>query len=323
MGCIVLVLALASFVYLALQRLLVFGGGDGGTPSAYPAAADHVSWRGHTFAGDSGSGSSRGPVEHYDLLVVVPSASHELDRRTAIRSSWAQYLTAPSCRRCHENKVRIVFVVGNESKVAASRHEAAEKGDLVVLEDFGQPVYYGQRAEKTMRSLRHAVQHYSFRLLLKCDTDSWVFMDRLLRLLDERQLWDREYLYAGNFHEGRRATPMPFRDHKSYDPWYAGATGFTHYPPHAKGAGYILGRKLAESLSRPEVEAWQLLPNEDVAIGFLTLPLKREVVDIPVSVNPSCEDSEVIDHHVSPAHMYKRWDMYLSVGVPCFYHSGP
>lgn len=257
------------------------------------------------------------PPEVYDLLIVIPVAGQEVERRHAIRASWMKYLSSERCKPCSRHKVRAVFVAGTEGDVEATRAEAKEHGDLDILEDFGQQKYYTNRAEKTLRSIKHAVDHYNFSLLLKTDSDSWVYMDRLLQDLDGRQLWGKDKLYAGDFLDGQGATPSLDRESKWYDPFFTKITGLQEYPRHAKGAGYVLSRRLAEELAEQRPDFWQNMPSEDVSVGVWLFGLKHEKVPLNVFITPNCDGQGVIDHYITPEMMRERWALYEKTGSPC------
>lgn len=253
----------------------------------------------------------------YDFLIVVPAGAHELERREAVRGSWAKYIAAPHCEVCRRYKVRMVFVVGNEGNATESRLEAVEKGDMGVLEDFGQEQSYTKRSRKTLLSIRYAVQHFTFRFLLKCDMDSWVYVDRLLEFFESKQLWTKPKLYAGDFQAGAGAYAIQQQDSKWYDPVFPSITGFLPYPKHAKGAGYILSRLLAEALADEPEDYWAEVPCEDVAVGFWLAAVRNEKMEIPVSLDPACGSAVLVDHYVTPEIMAERWQTYEKSGSPC------
>lgn len=253
----------------------------------------------------------------FDIFIVIPSGASEKERRDSIRATWANYLTSPWCSRCAQSKVAYRFVVGNESDLKASRREAAELGDVAVLENFGQEVFYTKRSEKTWWSIKYAVENFKFKFLLKCDTDSWVFVDRLLKYFDSNHLWEKSKLYAGNFRAGAGATALTNPSAKWYDPVYPEATGLTQYPRHAKGAGYILSHFLAQSLAEEPPDFWEYVPSEDVAVGFWLSVIHKDVRDIPVDTEQTCGSSTVVDHYITPDIMMERWQRYENLGSPC------
>lgn len=253
----------------------------------------------------------------YDLLILMPTTSEELARREAVRGGWTKYLASPHCEACRRYKVHAVFVVGSEGNVTASHIEAKEKGDLGVeeLHDFRREGLSDSR--RTLLSIRYAVRHFTFRFLLKCNLDSWVYVDRLLELFETRKLWKRALLYAGNFEAGDGAAANQDENSKWYDPLYPALTGFDRYPKHAKGAGYILSRLLAEALANEPDDYWADLPCEDVAVGFWLAAVRNDKLEIPVSLDPACDSAAIVDHYITPEIMAERWRNYAKHGSPC------
>jgi hypothetical protein len=282
----------------------------------------------------------------YDVLIVIPShASRELDRRNAIRESWAQYATSPQCKPCQRWTTKVIFVVGKEGDEESMKSEASKFNDLGVLKDFGQMQYYTSRAEKTQRMMRYAMEHFHFRYLLKADTDSWVFVDNLLTFLDESHLFTRSAnlpgVYAGTIAKG--SPPISDPANKWYDGVFTNITGYKVYPPHAKGAGYLLSPDLVEyiasmgaasdikhdaSLMQDEGMQWapmpQLasLPSEDVSTGFWLQVVNHTEINMPVSLTrDGCTKKRnqtlVVDHYVTTEMMAERWHRYQETGDPC------
>lgn len=200
----------------------------------------------------------------YDLLIVIPChGTRDVARRNAIRHSWAQYATSAKCEPCQKRKVKVLFVAGQEGDHKEMAHEAAQFHDLGVLPDFGQFTYYTSRAEKTQKSLRYALEHYRFRLLLKADTDSWVFVDRLLNLLEDPKIPglgslfalspEQPGVYAGDFADGSGVHAVDKPDAKWYDGVFKPFTGGEVYPRHAKGAAYLLSPDLVAFVAAMDI----------------------------------------------------------------------
>merc|ERR1712061_814428 len=133
----------------------------------------------------------------------------------------------------------------------------------------------GLRSQKTAYSVRDAVNHFNFRFLLKTDSDSWVFIDRLLNYFDRERFWAKDRLYAGNFLSGKGAKPHQDTTSKWYDPIYTAVTQMPTYPRHAKGAGYLLSRSIAEYIATVDVYKFEFLPSEDVSMGFWLNAIKK------------------------------------------------
>lgn len=149
--------------------------------------------------------------------------------------------------------MKLLFVAGQEGERGEILHEAATFQDVGVLPDFGQFEYYTARAEKTQRSLRYALEHFHFRLLLKTDTDSWVFLDRMLEFLEQKSLFDLSPdvpgIYAGDFADGSGVRAVEDPGAKWFDDVFPQFTGESIYPKHAKGAGYVLSPDLVKYIA--------------------------------------------------------------------------
>lgn len=294
-------------------------------------------------ASDTGAAS----LPRVDLMIVVPShTTRDADTRSAIRKTWAQYLnkTAVNCSQCESHDVRILFVVGKEGNATEIQAEVKEFDDMGVLEDFAQPEHGGD-AEMTQRSIRYALEHFQFKLLLKVDATTWVFMDRLLSFLDGKHLFDMNAsmpgIYAGNF-----AGPQEpaLRDDDSLDNVFVALSGSSFYPVYAKGAGFVLSPDLCEFIAgmgaatedtsgAPKWGAeygWAPVPRlaslseDEVSVGFWLLPVNHTKVQMPVAFsNQACSRDDlgasrlVLDNHVDAHRMMERWRNFLETGDVC------
>mmetsp|Transcript_125728 Transcript_125728/g.363718 ORF Transcript_125728/g.363718 Transcript_125728/m.363718 type:complete len:338 (-) Transcript_125728:112-1125(-) len=256
---------------------------------------------------------------HYDLFIVIPAHAREKARRDAIRKSWFGYAASSRCEACARHPTKAMFCVGNESDVAESRAEAAANGDMIVLEDYGQNAYYTDASMKTLRCISHAVRHYSFRFILKADTDSWVYLDRLLDFFDSHSLWEKRKLYAGKVDEnvGVLEDPRELHAAKWLDTIYPNVTGLHTYPKHAKGAGYILGIDLAAYLAGQAEDTFEKFHMEDAGVGSWLMPIRKEFLQLNIHSSPHCHQGAVIDHGLDKTSMAERWARYTSTGNPC------
>jgi len=280
---------------------------------------------------------------YFDLLVVIPAhAKNDIERRAAQRESWQMLLqNNGSCLSCGSARsVRVIYVVGSEGDDAALSEEIEKYGDIVVLEGFSQN-YYKDRARKTRLSIRTAVENFDFGLLMKTDTDSFLFLDRLLPLLEQRNMfWERPELdaangsdgddspnnlgfgslsiYAGDF-RGSAQAPITTAGHKWQDTIYKNVTLLSAYPRHAKGPGYFLSPDLARYIATLEeplhisgrmykAPSPQDLPSEDVSVGFWLFSKKYVAISLPVSLkDQGCKWRDcILDHYVSATEMRKR-----------------
>eukprot|EP00929_Paragymnodinium_shiwhaense_P082880 TRINITY_DN43891_c0_g1_i4.p1 TRINITY_DN43891_c0_g1~~TRINITY_DN43891_c0_g1_i4.p1 ORF type:complete len:576 (+),score=79.77 TRINITY_DN43891_c0_g1_i4:183-1910(+) len=172
--------------------------------------------------------------------------------------------------------------------------------------------------------MTYAFKHYHFKLLLKCDTDSYVFLDRLLTELETNDAFNMSRrLYMGNFAEGTGSkvvtsdrahagkagwTKIDEKMTKWLDDSFYELTGLDSYPVHAKGPGYLLSHSLVEHLTSAPV-GFKPFTCEDTAVGSYLVATDHERIPLQVRLDPSgCRtEKAVIDHYVKPYTMRIRW----------------
>mmetsp|Transcript_28276 Transcript_28276/g.65613 ORF Transcript_28276/g.65613 Transcript_28276/m.65613 type:complete len:440 (-) Transcript_28276:22-1341(-) len=267
-----------------------------------------------------------------DVMIIVPSFWSETTRRKHVRDSWMQYFDEGSkCTVCHKYKVVVKFMVGRAiyretaETIAKFHAEMDHFKDTVVLPDFEEQKFFKQRSQKTVACMRYAWENYDFAILLKADTDSYVFAERLLPKLESLgalpDAGRQKRFYMGNFHEGANAKVVTTKDNpknKWADDTFTDFTGLKYYPTHAKGAGYLLSSKLIAYLAHPPLPLWPFTC-EDTAIGALLVPFNITRVDLPVTiVSTGCSRQDtLIDHYVSETDMLERMGRFKSSGNAC------
>jgi len=278
-------------------------------------------------------------LPYWDLLIIIPTHSGEATQRDAIRNSWGQYIDGSGrCELCGGSKrtVKLLFLMGGGNEEAVA-NESAKSNDVAVLSEMPQHYdVYSNLTAKVRLCISYAVKHFRFGLLLKTDTDSYVFMDRLLAFAQGHDLFrdgrnDRPDVYGGLFWRG--ATPRETPGKKWADLEYRKLTDFDRFPTYAAGAGYLLGPSLcryimeqqdALTLAKSDTR-WADAPpvrelaNEDVSIGFWLQSVVHNKVSMPLGGLPTgCKDrTQVIDHHVLPKLMGLRADFLRKVQDPC------
>eukprot|EP00440_Ansanella_granifera_P036641 gb/GFBE01039753.1/.p1 GENE.gb/GFBE01039753.1/~~gb/GFBE01039753.1/.p1 ORF type:complete len:378 (+),score=77.86 gb/GFBE01039753.1/:1-1134(+) len=290
-------------------------------------------------------------LPYYDLLIMVPAhASADMDRRAAIRRSWAQYMDANGhCKLCEPYPARnrtakllFTLATGNETNQVAAE-EAKDFRDIVLLTDIPLAAdTYRNLSPKIRAGFNHIIHNYRFGLLLKADTDSYVFVDRVLRYAHQNDLFrgpgdNRKGIYGGNFLEGMGAMPVEEPGRKWSELNYRKDTGHSHFPIYAKGAGYFLSPSLVRYMaggqdagtqptaSADDDESWTDIPgltdlsNEDVSVGFWLEPVVHQKLSVPVAPLPhGCRDEvTLVDHHVEPKLMLLRGEQLRQHGEPC------
>jgi len=266
--------------------------------------------------------------EHYDLLIVIPaSAERDQQRMDAVRETWTLDIDPEThqCARCQSNRtVKYLFLLGNEAA-----DEAPEK-DIAILRRCSSD--YDHLAHKVRQGIRYAVTHYSFHLLLKADTDSWIFLDRLIDFAEGHRLFSRSGVHAGEIR--RRGKPQTYAGAQNRDEVFSQLTSQDTYPVYTPGCGYLLTRDLCNYISLlsedqdgrnqqdSALPGLTELPQEDVAVGFWLEAVEHQRLSMPLSIfGDACRKSEgesfVLDHYVSQEQMRHRWRNLQQSGDPC------
>lgn len=291
---------------------------------------------------------SIGNRPYYDLMVIVPAASAEISQRNAIRKYWTEYVDSNgNCKKCNSKRTsKLIFLVGQADGEEVKK-EIAEKSDIAVLTGLTKEMdFYRNLTAKVKNSIRYAVQNFKFSLLLKVDTDSFVFLDRLLDQAERSDMFHnagdtKPGIYAGKFFLD--AQPVETEGKRWTDTDYRKVTGMQTFPTYACGAGYMISQNLARFIANQQDEAdmamalkesssqnaeddhWIRMPqlqdlvNEDVSVGFWLQPVAHQKVHIPVAPFAlGCRDkSQVIDHHVKEKLFVLRAESLQAKGNPC------
>ncbi|CAK8998801.1 unnamed protein product [Durusdinium trenchii] len=266
--------------------------------------------------------------DYVDLLIVVPSEAKEVQERRLIRDSWGKYLADGHCKVCGSNR-RVKLLFGLGARTNQSLQEEKDWADVAVLSLDSKLDSPNQQAMKTRILIAHAVEKYDFGLLLKVDPHSFVFLDRLLSLAEGKKLFPSDEtpdIYGGYFaYQDKQVKKM---EGKLKDLDYRKLTGHNRFPKYAKGAGYLLSRRLCRHIANfPEdnkfdwapMPALRSLSNEDVSVGFWLQPVSHWNVQLPVATAAvGCKEKEkIIDHPVPPEEMTRRGQALAATGDPC------
>jgi hypothetical protein len=133
------------------------------------------------------------------VLVGICTAQAYVSRRQAVRETWLA------------RDVEGVHAVFFHGKTPDPTENPADTIELNVADE------YNFLPAKVLAFFRHALEHYDFEWIFKCDDDTYLAMDRLLSMLDEN------YGLVGDAMLGGRGAP-------------------------SGGAGYLLSRKTVEQL---------------------------------------------------------------------------
>jgi len=288
---------------------------------------------------------------HYDLMIIIPaSGSRDRNRMEAVRQTWVREIdnTTGLCSRCKSKRtIKYFFILGDEateeekenrhlrddevldmngSAANSTGNRTKDKSDIIALSRCSSD--YIRLAEKVRKAIRFVTTHFSFRLLLKTDTDSWIFLDTLLAYAEANELFSRRSVHAGDVRRGAKPQ-KPKSGGKNIDEVFNTKTGQDTYPVFAAGCGYLLTRNLCNfiallAMEDPDLPSLTELPQEDVAVGFWLQALQHEKLKAPISpIAEGCRKNSgkrtklIVDHYVSIVEMHRRASNLRQYGNPC------
>jgi len=266
---------------------------------------------------------------HYDLMIIIPaSGSRDRNRMEAVRQTWVREIdnTTGLCSRCKSKRtIKYFFILGDEateeekenrhlrddevldmngSAANSTGNRTKDKSDIIALSRCSSD--YIRLAEKVRKAIRFVTTHFSFRLLLKTDTDSWIFLDTLLAYAEANELFSRRSVHAGDVRRGAKPQ-KPKSGGKNIDEVFNTKTG-----------------------QDPDLPSLTELPQEDVAVGFWLQALQHEKLKAPISpIAEGCRKSPfpgknsgkrtklIVDHYVSIVEMHRRASNLRQYGNPC------
>lgn len=233
------------------------------------------------------------------VVLLVSSAAHYVDRRRAIRQTYARALREDVPGGLSEDERSAVvmrFLLGrvpSDADSEALAEEASAHGDMVLT---AVQEAYDTLFAKLIAGYRWASQHFEFAYVVHADDDSFVRLERLCSELDhlprERCCWGYMWNLPGAEGDGRRTRPLRDPGAKSYmpaDQWPADS-----YPPFPSGCCFALSADLVRDWF---VRRSALAPGTSGALRFLRL------IDVAVGValSEASVEADVRNHEPSDA----------------------
>ena len=246
-------------------------------------------------------------VNHYLLVIIILSSvdAKGRARRDIIRQTWMKSGLGRS--------LLVKFSVGTLS-LSPSDHEnlleeMATYHDLLLLPNLQEA--YTNLTRKVLESFVWVDEHLHFSYLMKCDDDTFVILDTVLRELSER---DSDKGFYWGFFDGR-ATPK--RDGKwTEKEWFL----CDHYLPYALGGGYVVSSDLVHKIA-VNADGLEFYNNEDVSVGVWLSPFRAERRhDVRFNteyVSRGCRNEYIVSHKQSIDDMRSKHVMLQMKGVQC------
>ena len=256
------------------------------TPSSVPT--DHTQ-HGHGTSTDVNdcTPSTKPPRQRHYLVVIVLSGVDQQKRRDSLRVSWMSM--AHSLR---QQSVKFVFSVGtlglSEQDNESLRRENDRHHDMLLISDLKESYYNLTR--KLLYSLVWADSNLEYSYLMKCDDDTFVWLEPLVKELEQRD--PNKSLYWG-FFDGR-ATAKKKGKWVEQD-WYL----CDKYLPYALGGGYVISSDLVHRVA-VNADGLQLYNAEDVSMGVwlssFTAERSHDVRFNTEFVSRGCNNRYLVSH---------------------------
>lgn len=197
------------------------------------------------------------------LLIMIPMRPDAFGKRKVIRGTWYKGYENNS------SEVMLRFVIGtkiiSEQILDQLREENSTYNDVVFTDLKETP---RALTNKTLALMKWANDNVEFTYMMKCDDDTYVYVDNLITELKSRSTTTGLY-YGKMVYD---SPVMRTRNFKWSDPqWDLGDT----YMPYALGGGYILSSDLVVMLAE-QAEYLKWHPNEDTAVGSWLVPYEYE-----------------------------------------------
>jgi len=238
------------------------------------------------------------------LLVLVLSSPGNNQLRDAIRNTWL------SVSKKNHN-YQSYFVVGdrglNTKQVYDLAQEKSRHSDLIILSMHDT---YSDLTRKLLKTMEFAHKNFKYDYILKCDDDTFVDVERVVKELSEIQ---DPFLYWG-FFDGR--APVQTRG-KWADTNYKLCD---RYIPYALGGGYVIGRELVKFVA-DNSRLLEMYNSEDATMGTwlagLKVNRKHDTRFDTEWKSRGCSNKFLVTHKQTKADMKIKWNRLRKDGQIC------
>ncbi|KAJ6749455.1 hypothetical protein OIU85_000128 [Salix viminalis] len=248
------------------------------------------------------------PKRPIQVFIGILSATNHFAERMAVRKTWMQSSAIKS-----SNVVARFFVAMNPRKEvnAVLKKEAAYFGDIVIVPFMDR---YELVVLKTIAICEFGVQNVSAAYIMKCDDDTFVRVDIVLKEIDRTS--PSKSLYMGNLNLLHR----PLRNGKwavTFEEWPEAV-----YPPYANGPGYVISTDIAKFVvAQHGKQSLRLFKMEDVSMGMWVEQFNGST---PVQYSHNwkfcqygCMENYYTAHYQSPRQMICLWDKLARGRAQC------
>jgi len=253
--------------------------------------------------------SKSGSFGSSTVLIGILSAPNHREHRDAQRRAWLQH------HFCKSGKTRVRFFVGMSGDSEVDKlvaEEAKQSGDIAILSDL-QDTYYNIAAKT--KAMVHMAVEMGADFLLKCDDDTYVNIDGLIKTIPKNQgKRGGLVLAAVNYYQSPQRTgkwAMPVKDFPG-----------SRYPPFPSGPGYVIGKDILK-YADGKLKSGELKPLalEDVSMGIWIDSAKKAGVTVHFESKDGSEDGSgegdiniagchpgaIVSHYINPTQMVCMW----------------
>ncbi|WOL15329.1 hydroxyproline O-galactosyltransferase GALT2 isoform X1 [Canna indica] len=248
------------------------------------------------------------PNNPIQLFIGILSASNHFAERMAIRETWMQYPAIRSSTMA----VRFFVALSPRKEVnSALKKEAEYFKDVVILPFLD---HYDLVVLKTIAICEFGVQNVTAAYIMKCDDDTFVRVDVILRRI--AGVVPNTTLYLGNLNLMHR----PLRSGKwavTFEEWPEDV-----YPTYANGPGYIISSDIARFVASQHAnQSLKIFKMEDVSMGMWVEEFNTTTY-IQYShswkfCQYGCLENYYTAHYQSPRQMICLWDKLLRGQAQC------
>ncbi|KAH0469251.1 hypothetical protein IEQ34_002483 [Dendrobium chrysotoxum] len=248
------------------------------------------------------------PQQPVELFIGILSATNHFAERMAVRKTWMQY----SAIKLSKVVARFFVALSPRKEVnVVLKREAEYFGDIVILPFMDR---YELVVLKTVAICEFGVQNLTAAYIMKCDDDTFIRLDVVLREMNNAA--GKKPLYMGNLNLLHR----PLRNGKwavTYEEWPEDI-----YPPYANGPGYVISSDIARFIiAKHANQTLRMFKMEDVSMGMWVEEFNAST---PVQYSHNwkfcqygCMDNYYTSHYQSPRQMICLWDKLARGRAQC------
>ncbi|XP_003747804.2 beta-1,3-galactosyltransferase 1-like [Galendromus occidentalis] len=233
------------------------------------------------------------------LYAIVPSAPKNIERRRAIRRTWAKDVQS-------RGNSRLIFSLGksNDRKLDIDLKYEQETHEDVLVFDFEDS--YENATLKTVLSVGYAARCRPA-YFLKADDDTYVNVERLLASIKLIEGALKEPFFAGQVHY--RAKP-----HRTFSKWTVDYVEYPEYsyPPYISGNLYVISGSLLPSVAATAMHTRHLHLEDVFMTGLVATKLMvprvsiEGIWDLRRATSHNCAYDRFVSGHYIEASLMER-----------------